>query len=96
MSIYHKLPPQDSPLRDRYDDAHLVAIATGEADPVWGLAEAKRMARKAFAENPAVKRLYYIVMEYDDRLSLISIGPRGGHRRLWTFGLGRRGLLPWD
>jgi hypothetical protein len=71
--------------------ADLAAIATGEADPVWGIASAKRMAREAFAANPAARRLFYIVMETDDRLSLISIGPRGGHRREWTFGWGRTG-----
>jgi hypothetical protein len=96
MSIFHKLPPKSSPIREFFDEGHLMAIAYNEADPVWGLAEAKRMARETFEANPAARRLYYIVMEDDGYLSLFRINPLGGETRLWTFGMGRRGMLSWD
>jgi hypothetical protein len=54
------------------------------------------MARETFEANPAARRLYYIVMEDDGYLSLFRINPLGGETRLWTFGMGRRGMLSWD
>lgn len=82
----HLLPPASHPARALFDVADLVAIGTGVVPPI-DLPDAKRSARAAFAANPAVRRLCYIVMRAEsDMLELISVGPRGGHRIEWKFG----------
>lgn len=84
----HLLPPASHPARAMFDVADLVAIGTGATRPIF-MDQAKRAARATFAANPSglIRRLFYIVMRSDtDVLELISVGPRGGHRREWTFG----------
>lgn len=82
----HLLPPASHPLRETFEVADLVAIGTGKVRPIF-LDEAKRAARKFFASDSAIRRVFYIIMRSDtDVLALVSVGPRGGHRYEWTFG----------
>lgn len=92
----HDLPLVGTKQRDMFDVADLVAIATGDRAPTDGFLGAKAKARRTFALYAQAaacppSRLCYIVLEGDDRLSLVSVGPRGGLKREWTFGYGLKG-----
>lgn len=50
---------------------------------------ALRNARRFLATEPAAKRVNIICLRADDQRWLISVGPRGGWKRLWNFGTGR-------
>ena len=93
----HNLPRIGTREREMFDLNDLVAIATGQK-PVLTLVAARAEAKKSFAAyaDSALKpsRFCYIVLEGDDRLSLISVGPRGGWKREWTFGWGLTGNSP--
>lgn len=94
----HNLPRIGTPEREMFDLRDLVAIALGKRDPIAGIPAAKAAAKRAFAAyaDSELKptRFCYIVLEGDDRLSLISVGPRGGWKREWTFGWGLTGNSP--
>lgn len=83
------LPPVDSELREAFQMEDLIAIHRGQYVPPV-LAEAKALAREAFErfKGAAIKpkALIYFVLRGDDNIELISIGPRGGWKRLWRFG----------
>lgn len=52
--------------------------------------EAIAQAKRTMAENPAIRRVNVIALRGDsDERWLISIGPRGGWKKLWNFGNGR-------
>jgi len=50
-----------------------------------GLRRAKAAAAEFFAANPKAKAFVLPVWMADDSVRLVRIGPRGGHRVLWTF-----------
>jgi len=50
-----------------------------------GLRRAKAAAAEFFAANPKAKAFVLPVWLHDDSVRLVRIGPRGGHRVLWTF-----------
>jgi|GEM_PF-2290534 len=50
-----------------------------------GLRRAKADATSFFAANPAARAYVVPVWMPDDSVRLVRIGPRGGHRILWTF-----------
>lgn len=78
------LPLTGTPTREAIDMPTLVAYGTGDAVPV-DLQAALRSAKRLF-ENKAVSRVFSIVLRADDKLQLISIGPRGGWKVEWNFG----------
>ena len=75
------LPQRESELRECFE---IEDLALGRN--VVTYPEAKYSARKTFASNKAVKRVFFLAMAPDDELQLISIGPRGGRRVEWKFG----------
>lgn len=50
-----------------------------------GLPRAKAAAAEFFAAHPKAKAFVLPVWLHDDSVRLVRIGPRGGHRVLWTF-----------
>ena len=50
-----------------------------------GLPRVKGEAAKFFADNPTARAYVAPVWMADDSVRLVRIGPRGGHRILWTF-----------
>jgi len=85
----HVLPDQTSRLREAFEISDLVAMATGER-PFPTLREAVAGAKRTLKASNGV-RVFSIIMEADDRVSLVSVGPRGGWKREWTFGYGKTG-----
>jgi hypothetical protein len=88
----HRLPSPSSPLREAFEVTDLVAIGTRQVPPTV-LREALASARRTFtaSEPGCIHSIFSIVLEADDRLSLIEIGPRGGWKRRHTFGWGLTG-----
>lgn len=87
-----RLPPADHPAREAMGDLSHVAEVLNPANvaklnPVW---KARRDALAAMEANPAIHRVNAIIIRADsDERWLISIGRRGGWRKLWNFGTGR-------
>lgn len=50
--------------------------------------EAIADARRAVLANPGVKSVNVICIRGDDERWLISVGPRGGWKKIWNFGRG--------
>jgi len=72
------LPLSDSPLRECFDIQDL-------ADRRFvTLADAKASAKSTCWDG--VRSVMFIVLRADDKVQLISIGPRGGRKVLWNFG----------
>lgn len=81
----HHLPPRHSPLRELFTVEQLVAIHhdhTLASTLPAAKAEMRRMTRR----DPAIKRGFFLCLDAKDRLNLVSVGPRGGHKTEWTFG----------
>ena len=72
------LPLPASPIRDMFDVEDLAyrRFVT--------LADAKASAKRACWDG--VRSMAFLVLRADDRVQLISIGPRGGRKVLWNFG----------
>ena len=83
----YKLPPIGSELRKSISVEQLVEYRANRQH--WqGLQEAKRSALAYMqAEGKGfVRSVTMLVVTADGMLRLIEFGPRGGHRRRWTFG----------
>ncbi len=83
-------PADGSPLWDHLGDRATVEAMLAH-DNMRNLADfprALRAAAKTAAEQPAVRRVTTIAARGDDEVWLISVGPRGGWKRLWNFGKG--------
>ncbi len=80
----HLLPPASHAAREMFDISDLVAIGTGERQPLT-LIEAKGAARRTFRACSTAKRCCFFVLRHDDGLELVSIGRRGSHRTEWRF-----------
>lgn len=84
-----KFPPADHIAAGAYAPEDLQAIASGQFFPP-DLQQAKRLAREAFGRYHGArimpKALIYLVLRADDQIDLISVGPRGGWKVLWSFG----------
>jgi len=54
--------------------------------------DAKHSAREFFESETSkgIKSLTYLVLRADDKVQLITIGPKGGVRVRWTFGRATR------
>lgn len=91
----HILPPLDHPVRQLFDVADVVAIATGEMPVHCNIYSLRRLALAAFKAMPDAKRIaYFRVNPSDDQLELVTFGRRGAWKREWRFGpIGRRAVL---
>ena len=77
-------PPANHPANELIDRAHVTQVVEQRC---WAnLREAVCTARKAFAEERALRRINLLVVTCDGVLRLMSFGPRGGRKTLWTFG----------
>lgn len=82
------LPPRDSELREMFEIEDLAAKN-------WTtLPAAKSSARKMFAADSrkAIRAINFIIMRPSGDIDLISVGPRGGVKVLWKFGLPMGGI----
>jgi hypothetical protein len=71
------------------DVSHVVEILSpANAHRLPTTIEALGAARRLLAAAPSASRVNAIVLRGDDERWLISIGRRGGWRKLWNFGSG--------
>lgn len=77
-------PPANHPANELIDRAHVAQVV--EQRRWTNLRDAVSTARKAFAEERALRRINLLVVTCDGVLRLVSFGPRGGRKTLWTFG----------
>lgn len=83
-----RLPPRDSAIRECFDTAHLAELCAPENRlKLPTFREAKVNAREFFLKNKGVKQVNTITLRADGELWLIQIGPRGGWKVLWNFGV---------
>jgi hypothetical protein len=54
---------------------------------LWGFQEALRETRKNFPRG--ARSVALVCLRADDERWLISVGPRGGWRKVWNYGTGR-------
>lgn len=85
------LPTIGHPAREAMGDiAHVVeCLDRRNVERLPDFAEAIRSARKTLAGCSAARSVNIICLRGDDERWLISVGPRGGWKRLWNFGTGR-------
>jgi hypothetical protein len=89
-----RLPPVDHPAREAMGDVATIAAILDPRDAhllrtTW---QARRDALNAFEADTsgAMSRINFVVIRADsDERWLISVGRRGGWRKLWNFGTGR-------
>ena len=88
--MFH-LPAANHPTREALGDIAHVAelLAPANAGKLPDFAEAVRAGRRTIEANPAASRVNIICMRANDERWLISVGKRGGWRKLWNFGTGR-------
>lgn len=86
LKMSHLLPPANSPLREMFDIADLVAIGTKQREPIT-FKDAVFASKRFFASQPKglVKSVVYIALKADGSLVLVSFGPRGAHKIHWIF-----------
>lgn len=84
------LPLAGSAARDAMGDiAHVVEILRpANAARLPDFRGAICAARRTLEANPAASRVNVICIRGDDERWLVSIGRRGGWKRLWNFGRG--------
>lgn len=84
-----KFPPVDHPINTMFDLNTFRSRLERENWRSWitaGLPRAKREAERFFASQPNAHHFVTPVWCGDGAVRLVKIGPRGGHRILWTFG----------
>lgn len=81
-----KLPPQNHPAREAMGDMATLAEILNPAN-IAKLPEFSRAIRN-FPKG-AARAINVVCLRADDERWLISVGPRGGWRKLWNFGTGR-------
>lgn len=82
------LPPLSHPVNALFDRAALLARLELQDWRNWitlGLRRAKWEAERFFATEPTARAYVTLVWHADGSVRLVRIGPRGGHRVLWTF-----------
>ena len=81
------LPSASSALRNLFDVAHLAEIAApANRAKLRTFREAVTSARQYRAAEHGAKAVYTICLCADGTLQLVSVGPKGGIKRLWNFG----------
>lgn len=76
------LPLQGTPARDALDIQHLVDVTTSREFST--LSDSRHAASRSF--GPGIARVSTLTLMADDRLKLLSWGPRLGYKVLWNFG----------
>lgn len=86
-----KLPTQDHPARAMLDIAHVAEVLNpANIAKLLTTQQARMAALRAMDADKAIRRINYIIIRQDsDERWLISIGRKGGWRKLWNFGTGR-------
>lgn len=78
------LPPFNSPIRDLFviDD-----LVDWRAIPTFGttLIKARRYVREQ--KQNGLREVFCIAMKADGSIVLFRVGPRGGWKKLWNFGV---------
>lgn len=84
------LPTLGTPAREAMGDIAHVAQVLDPANVrlLPDFAEAVRSARKTLDACSMARRVNVICIRGDDERWLISVGRRGGWKRLWNFGTG--------
>lgn len=84
------LPLAGSAARNAIGDiAHAVDILSpANSHLLPSTIAAVKAAQRTLAGCPAGTRVNVIVLRGDDERWLISVGPRGGWRKIWNFGTG--------
>lgn len=83
-----KFPHPSHPVNAHFDR---IALFTQLDRADWrdwitlGLPRAKESAKRFFASKPKARAFVIPVWRADGSVQLVSIGPRGGHKVLWTF-----------
>jgi hypothetical protein len=81
------LPSASSALRNLFDVAHLAEIAApANRAKLRTFREAVTSARQYLAAERGAKAVNTICLCADGTLQLVSVGPKGGIKRLWNFG----------
>lgn len=81
------LPPKGHPAREMIDIQHIASL--GDVQNQFRLPtirQVKENAARAFAADPAIRRVNSLVLRANGNLDLISFGPRGGAKTMWKFG----------
>lgn len=81
-------PPITHQANGFFDRAALLARLELQDWREWvtlGLRHAKWDAERFFASNPTARAYVTLVWYGDGSVRLVRIGPRGGHKVLWTF-----------
>jgi hypothetical protein len=84
-----RLPLTNSPAREAMGDIAHVAEVLNPANlhRLVDFSTALRNARRNFPAS--AKSVNLICLRSDDERWLISVGPRGGWKKIWNFGTGR-------
>lgn len=81
------LPPQGHIAREMVDMSHLVELLDRRNfHRLPGFREALISARKSFPAG--AKSVALVCLRGDDERWLISVGPRGGWKKVWNYGAG--------
>lgn len=81
------LPTSSSPLRQWFDVAELaVMLAPENRQSLPTFRQSLKSAKSFFAAEPTAKALHCVTVRADGEVCLVRVGPRGGWRKLWTFG----------
>lgn len=83
-----KFPPIDHPTNAHFNMDALRERLEREDWRDWitlGLRHAKWEAERFFAAEPEARAFVLPVWRADGSVQLVRIGPRGGHKVLWTF-----------
>lgn len=82
MSI--ALPATDSPIRDLFDMQYLASVLAPRNRPFLPtLREALAQARQLDWTGIAAR--HYVCTRADGSIILERVGPKGGHKTIWTF-----------
>jgi len=86
-----RLPTSDHPAREAIGDlAHVAEILNpANAAKLPCFREALVQARRTIEADRSIRAVNVICLRADDERWLVSVGPRGGWKRLWNFGTGR-------
>ena len=86
------LPLPGSKARELMGDIETVveALAPANVSKLPDFRQAVRQGQKTIeASNGAIKSVAYICLRADDERWLVSVGPKGGWKKVWNFGKGR-------
>lgn len=82
-----RLPPRDHPVRELIDMEFLASLGEPEnMRKLSSLQEVKAKAAAAFASDPRIRSIDFMVLRASGDLELMRFDSQGGERTLWQFG----------